>query len=169
MATTPPVSQASSPTMGASSPTSGGQPPQQLSPEQLQQMQLVVKQCMSILLEEQTADMIVAQARQGDPADVIAGIVGPLLSKVHESAKEAGVEVDMVTMMVAGVQVLGLLAEMLMQADVLADEQQAAQVVGQAAKLAVDKHNAMVTGQGGGAPTNQPQPPAGGGMLSQGV
>lgn len=165
MATTPPNN-------GASPPNSAGQPPQQgLSPEQQQQMQLVVKQCMQMVLDDQSADMIIAKCQQGNAPDVIASIVGPLLAKVHESAKGAGVNVDMVTMMVAGVQVIGTLAEMLWHADVIKSEQEVPAFIGQAAKLAVDKHNAMVPQGAGADPNQQPQqtPPAGGGMLAQGV
>lgn len=162
MATTPPQA------------PGGAQPQQALNPQQIKQMQLVVKQCMQLLLQDQTADMIVAKAKQGQPAKVLADLVGPLLSRVAETAKEAGADVDMVTMMVAGVQVLGLLAEMLFQADVIATEQEAAQVVAQASKIAVDQHNARAKQlqAGGGAqpaPGGAPQPPAGGGMLQQGV
>lgn len=149
---------------------------QQLSPQQLQQMQLVVKQCMRLLLQDQTADMIVAKAKQGQPAQVLAEIVGPLLTQVAQSAKGAGANMSMVTLMVAGVQVFGLLAEMLFQADVIPSEQEAAQVVAQASKIAVDQHNTRV--QSGGAGSGQPaqpapggaaQPPAGGGMMMQGA
>lgn len=159
-------------------PGAGGSPqmPSQLSPEQMQQMQLVVKQCMQLLLQDQTAEMIVAKAKQGQPAQVLADIVGPLLSRVAETADASGVQVDMVTMLVAGVQVLGLLAEMLFQADVIASEQEAAQVVAQASKIAVDQHNARAQQAGGPqpggpaqpAPGGAPQPPAGGGMMMQG-
>lgn len=147
--------------------------PQQLSPEQTQQMELVVRQCMQLLLEETTAKMIVAKAQQGDPAQVIAQLVAPLLRQVHASATEAGAQVDMLTMMVAGVQVMALMAKMLEQADVIPDDAAAAQVVAQASKLAVEQHNASVGGAAGGAP-GQPapagaQPAAAGGMLSQGV
>lgn len=151
------------------------QPQQALSEPQLQQMNLMVKQCMQLLLEDQTADMIVAKAKQGDPAQMLADIVGPLISKVAETASESGVEVDMIASLVAGVQVMGLLAEMLFQADVIATEQEAAQVVAQASKIAVDQHNAraqQMGGAGGGgqpAPGGAPQPPAGGGMMMQGV
>ena len=170
MATTPPVSQASPTNSGGQPPQQGAQPPQQLSQEQIQQMQLVVKQCMQMLLQDQAADMIVAKAKQGDPAQVLASIVAPLLSRIHESASAAGANVGMVTMMVAGVQVLSLLAEMLFQADVIPSEQEAAQVVAQASKIAVEQHNAQVQGQGGAPAQGQPpQPPAGGGMMMQGV
>lgn len=166
MATTPP-------SMGASPPNSGAQPPQQqqLSPEQLQQMQLVVKQCMQLLLQDQNADTIIKKAQLMPPAEVLADIVGPLLSKVAESAQEAGARLDMITTLVAGVQVLGLLAEMLFQADVIATEQEAAQVVAQASKIAVDQHNARAK-QAGGAAGGQPAPgaqPPGGMMMQGGV
>jgi hypothetical protein len=159
----------------------GAQPPggamqQSMNPQQVKQMQLVVKQCMQLLLQDQTAAMIVAKAKQEPPAQVLASIVGPLLSRVAESAKEAGAEVDMVTMMVAGVQVLGLLAEMLFHADVLPNEQDMVTVVAEASKIAVQQHNAnAMKMQGAGqppgappAPGGAPQPPAGG-MISQGV
>ncbi len=161
------------PNMGAHPPQAGGvQPPHGMTPEQMKQMQLVVKQCMQMLLQDQTADMIVAKAKEGQPAQVIADLVGPLLSKVSESAAASGVEVGMVTMMVAGVQVMGILAEMLFQADVIPSEQQLPQLVAEASKIAVQQHNAnaqQMQGQGKQpAPAGAAPPPAGGGMMMQG-
>lgn len=168
--------QATSPVGGASAP---GSMPQQLSPQQLQQMQLVVKQCMQLLLQDQTAKAIVAKCQQGNAADVVGGMVADLLGRVHESARGAGANVDMVTMLVAGVQVIGTLAEMLWHAGVIQAEQQVPQFVAAACKSAVEQHNMGVQqgAQGqqppgaGPAQGNAPQPsqPVGGGMIAQGA
>lgn len=170
MATTPPNSGAGAPQpAGSSPPGSAGQPPQQLAPEQIQQMELIVQQCMSLVLEQQTMEMIVAKAKQGQPARVLADVVAPLLKQVYEAAAGAGAQVDMLVLLGAGIIVLGKLSEGLFQADVVATEQEAMQVAAQAGKLAVDMHNASVGQQPGQPAPGGAQPQAGGGMLQQGV
>lgn len=156
-----------------SSPAGSAQPAQAMTPQQQQQMELIVKQCMRVLLEDAAAHTIVVKASKpgNNPAKVLAAIVAPLLAQIAATAKQAGAEPDTVTFMVAGVQVLGLLVEMLIVADVV-EEANGPAVVADAAKRAVEMHNAAL--QGGGqpaAPQGQPPqaPPAGGGMLSQGA
>lgn len=152
----------------------GGVNPAQLkglNPQQIQQMQQVVKQCMQVLLSNESAKTIISKCRMmGHPAQVIADTVAPLLSRVHEAAMGAGKNIEMLTMMVAGVQVIATLAEMLWHADVIKSEQDMLQVVGEASKLAVDKHNNDVTQQGGASSTPPQQAaPAPGGMIAQGA
>jgi hypothetical protein len=140
-------------------------PGQTLTPEQDQQRQLVARQCMELLSEDATAQMIVAKAQQGDPAKAIADVVVPLLRRVAEAAQEAGAEPDMLAMLVGGFEVIAKLAELMWHAGVVEDEKQVPTLAAQAAKLAVDQHNASL--QQGNAP--QPEPAAGGGMIAQGA
>lgn len=147
------------PPQGAQPPQGSGQPAaQQLSPEQIRQMQVMSKQAMELLSEQGTSEMIVQRAEQGDPAQVIAQIVVEVTSRLFEAATNAGQKVDMVTILVTGLQIIGSLAELLAAADVVPKEQ-LPQFVAQASKIAVDQHNAMV--QGGGAGGGQPQPQPG--------
>jgi hypothetical protein len=134
-------------------------PQQAMTPEQTRQLQVMSKQAMSFLLEDQTAAQIVQKAQQGDPQQVVADIVLAIMQRLYEAATKAGQQVEMVTLLVTGIQIIGDLAEMLGAAGVLPKEPQAqAQFVGAVSKLCVDKHNSMV--QGGGqqpAPAQQPQ------------
>jgi hypothetical protein len=132
-------------------------PQQALSQEQIRQLQIMSKQAMGLLLEDATAEQIVAQARAGDASQVIAGIVVPLMQRLHEAASGAGQNVEMVTLMVTGLQIIGTLTEMLVEAGVV-PEAEAQQFVAQTSKLAVDQHNQQVQQQGGGQPGAQGAP-----------
>ena len=148
MATQPPQQAAQPPQDGGAG---APQLPQQaLSPEQIQHMKIMSKQAMSFLLEDDTAQQIVQRAQQGDPQQVVADIVTTIMGRLYEVATQAGQQVDMVTLLVTGIQIIGDLAEMLGEAGVLPDDPQAqAQFVGAVSKIAVDKHNATVQQQGG--------------------
>ena len=52
---------------GAAPAAAGGMPSQPLTAQQVQQMQIMSKQAMGLLLEDQTAEQIVLAAQQGDP------------------------------------------------------------------------------------------------------
>jgi hypothetical protein len=120
---------------------------QGLSQQQIQQMQLVVKQALGELLQDDTADMLVKQAQQGNPQEIVARAIGPLLQAVYQSAADAGQNLDMVTVLAAGVQVIGVVGEMLVKAGVI-PEQELPSFCAAVAKMAVDQHNAAQGGQG---------------------
>lgn len=152
-------------------PAPGGAQPQQaqgLNPQQIQQMQTMVKQAMGLLLEEQTADTIVAKAQQGNPQRMVTDLAVDLMGKLYEAATQAGQQIDMVTLMVTGLQIIGTLTEMLVAGGVLT-EQDAPQFVAGVSKMAIQKHNqAVQSGQMGQAQAAPPQQPPGapaGGMM----
>lgn len=120
-------------------------PQQPLTPEQTRQMQIMAKQAMGLLLEDATAEMIVQQSQQGEPAQVIAQMVVGVMGQLYEAASGAGQQVEMVTLLVTGIQIIGTLAEMLVAAGVI-EEATLPQFVAQASKIAVDMHNATVSG-----------------------
>lgn len=145
------------PPQGAPGP--GGQP---LTAEQTKAMQLIVKQALSELLQDDTAAMLVKNAQSGDPKAAVVRMVSPILNSIYATATEAGAKVDMVTVLAAGIVIIGTLAEMLVQADVL-QEPEIPQFCAEVAKMAVDEHNSSLQdgsmppdAAGGGAP------PAGG-------
>jgi hypothetical protein len=142
---------------GAGAPTM----PQQLNPDQLRKMQVMVKQAMGLLLQDDTAEHLVAKAKQGEPQQVVAEVVSGLLGQLYQAATEAGQEVDMVTMMVTGIQIIGTLAEMLAHEGVIPQEQ-LPQFVAAAGKIAVDQHNATVQGGAQQQPTGSGAAMAGG-------
>lgn len=138
-------------------PAGGGAQPQLpkggLTPEQTRQLQIMSKQAMGLLLEDATAAQIVKSAQSGDPQQVVSDIVLRVLEQLYQAATQAGQQIDMVTLLVTGIQIIGDLAEMLGAAGVLPDDPQAqAQFVGAVSKIAVDKHNAMVSGGGAQQP-----------------
>lgn len=154
-------------------PAPGGAQPQQaqgLNPQQTDQARKVATQAMGILLERETAETIIAKAKQGNPARVIADLSVDLVGKIYQSAKEAKppAEIDMVTLMVATVQIIGTLTEMLVEGEVLT-EQDAPQFLAGVCKMAIQKHNqAVQSGQMGQAQAAPPQRPPGapaGGMM----
>jgi hypothetical protein len=113
----------------------------------MRQLQVMSKQAMSFLLEDTNAQQIVQQAQQGDPQQVVADVVTRVLQHLYEAATQAGQQVEMVTILVTGIQIIGDLAEMLGAAGVLPQDPQAqAQFVGAVSKICVDKHNATVQG-----------------------
>jgi hypothetical protein len=137
-------------------PAAGGAPQmpvQALTEEQTRQMQLMSKQAMELLLEEATTDQILRMAESGDPQQAIAKIVTGLLDRLYEAASNAGQQIEMVTMLVTGIQIIGVLAELLVTAGVI-QEQDAPAFIGAVSKIAVDAHNARVGG-GGAQQQNQ--------------
>jgi hypothetical protein len=148
----------------------------ELTDEKVKQMQLMVKQAMSILLEDTSAEMIVNRCKQEDASMVLAETVNGIMGDIWSTAQEAGTDVDMVTVMVAGMQVIGTLSELLVVEGIVPKEK-APEFVAGTCKLAVEMHNATIkqmAQQGGEAPApDAPQPaqaaPAGGGMIAQGA
>jgi len=63
---------------------------QGLSQQQIQQMQLVVKQALGELLQDDTADMLVKQAQQGNPQEVVARAIHRLRLPVDQCIVERG-------------------------------------------------------------------------------
>lgn len=125
-------------------------------------MQVMVKQAMGLLLEDATAEQIVSRSRSGDPQQVIATIVVEVLGRLYEAATQAGQNVGMVTLLVTGIQIIGTLTEMLIEAGVLQQEQ-AQEFIGAVSKMAVDQHNQQIQAGGGAAP-----PPGAGAPPQQG-
>lgn len=153
------------PATPAAQPGAAGGMPQSLTPDQVRKMQIATKQAMSFLLQDQTAQAIVQKAKQGNPQEVVADVVVSVLGKVHQAASAAGQmgegPEDTVTMLVAGVQIIGDLAEMLAAGGVLPNDPQAlAQFVAQTANIAVQKHNEQMQQQGTGQPPQQGAAPA---------
>jgi hypothetical protein len=129
----------------------GAQLPQQgLTPEQTRQMQIMSKQAMRLLSEEATSDQIVQRAQQGDAKRVVAEVVSSVLRGLYAAASEAGQNIEMVTVLVTGIQIIGDLAEMLVAAGVVPAEQET-QFVADTSKIAVELHNAALQQQGGAA------------------
>lgn len=145
------------------------QPTQQqtqgLDPQQQKAKDLVVRQAMTHIVggDGSNADAIVTKAQSGDPQEAVLDAVAPLLQAIYDSAQKAGAQVDMLTMMVAGIEVIGNLAEMLASAKIIpGDEKSIASFAAEVAKKAVLEHNQRV--QGGGeqpAMPAAPQPPGG--------
>jgi hypothetical protein len=149
----PPNSGGATPPAGA---TGGAQLPQQpLTPEQTRKMQLMAKQAMGLLLEDATAQQIVKMAQGGDPQQVVAQIVVRTMHRLFEAGQAAGQldpnnPADIVASMVAAVQIIGDLTEMLVQAGVV-QQAQAPQFIAVTTKAALEQHNANATQKGGAA------------------
>jgi hypothetical protein len=124
----------------------GAQPQQQLSPQQLQQMQLISKQAMEVLLQSDMAESIVARAQSGDPMQVTAEITLQLLRQINTAATQAGQQVEMLPFMVASVQIISTIGEMLEAGEVLTAEE-LPQFVANTCKVLVETHNATVSKQ----------------------
>lgn len=137
---------------------------QQVSPEQLRAMQLIVRQAMGVLLQDDTAENIVQRAQAGDPKQVVAETAIGIVKRVWESANSAGAQVDILTCMLAATQIIGTLSEMLAKAGVIS-EQELPQFAAQACKIAVDLHNGQLQEGGAPAPGAQAQPAPPGGMI----
>lgn len=140
MKPTKPTKPVTAPGRGGAKVAAAAQIPGALNPQQLRQMQLMVKQAMGLLLADDSADMIVNKAKQGDPKQVIVSIMLDLMPRLHEAALSGGVKVDMVTELVAGFQIIATLSEMLSAAGIV-PEQQLPQFTADVAKATVDAHN----------------------------
>lgn len=129
---------------------------QALDPVQQKAKDLMVRQAMSFLLKDEHAQHIIAKAKAGDPKAAVIEAMTPLLQNIHQMASVAGAKVEMVTVLVAGIEITAALAKMLEVAGVMTEQEIPAFCV-DVAKEAVAQHNAKV--QSGQQP---PQP--GGGM-----
>lgn len=144
-----------------------GLPSQPMTADQVRKMQTMAKQAMSLLLEDAHANQIVQAAKQGDPKQVVSDLVLKVMQQVWQAGAQAGALTetpgDIVAAMVAGLQIIADLTEMLIAAGVL-QQSEAQGFVGEVSKIVVTQHNAGV--QGGGqqppaaAPPQQPQPGA---------
>lgn len=117
--------------------------PQALTPEQVKQMQLIVKQGLSHLLDSQNAAYLVKKAEATDPVATVAQAVAPVLKAIYASASESGVKVDMVVVLVAGIQIIATLAKML-ESQGLIEEAQIPQFCADVSKIAVGAHNSEI-------------------------
>lgn len=154
---------AAPPAPGGAGAAAAGQQAQTMTPEKRQQFDLVVKQALGVLLQDETAQHIVTACQQGDPKQVVADAVGPLLTSIYASAKDAGAGLDMVTLLAAGIAIISYMGDMLATAGVIT-EQEIPQFCAQAGQLAVQQHNAAVqggAGAGAGAPQTGAAAPAG--------
>lgn len=116
--------------------------PGQLTPQQVQQMQLIVKQALSHLLEGDNAKFLVTKAESGDPKAAVVEAVSPVLKTIYATAREAGAKVDMVVVLAAGIQIIAVLAKMLESQGLLTEDQIPA-FCADVSKLAVAQHNAQ--------------------------
>lgn len=131
------------------------QQPTPLDPAQSKARDLMVKQAMRFLLDDQTAQHIVTKAQAGEPKAAVVDAVAPLLRNIYEVASASGAKIEMVTLLAAGIEIVAVLAKMLETTGVLTEDQIPA-FCADVAKDAVAQHNAKVEG---GA-----QPKPGGGM-----
>ena len=147
-----------------------------IDPAQKKAMELMVRQGMSFLLQDDNANHIVMKAKAGDPKAAVLEAVTPLLEQIYQMASVAGAKVDMVTVLAAGIQIIAGLAKMLEAADILTEDQIPA-FCADVAKEAVNKHNVKVyqagqkkpPGMMGAKPPMQPAPPPGGAQPQPGV
>ena len=138
-----------------------------LDAQAMKQKDLVVRQALSHILKPETMDAIIAKAQNGDPKQAVLDAVSPLLQSVYDTASESGAQVSMLVMLVAGIEVIGNVAEMLGAAGVIpGDEKAVAMFAAEVGKMAVEEHNQRVQGGGQPAPGGAPQPAAPGGMMA---
>ena len=136
---------------------------QGLNPQQQKAKDLIVRQAMTHIVggDGANAKAIMAKAEAGDPKEAVLDAVTPLLQAIYDSAQQAGAQVDMLTMLVAGIEVIGNLAEMMASAGLIPqDEKSIATFAAEVAQKAVLEHNQRVQ-EGGGQPSSAPQPPGG--------
>ena len=117
--------------------------PQALTPQQVQQMQLIVKQALSHLLDSKNAAYLVKKAEASDPVATVAQAVAPVLKAIYASATESGIKVDMVVVLAAGIQIIAMMAKML-ESQGLLKEAQIPQFCAEVSKIAVSAHNADI-------------------------
>lgn len=146
------------PAGAAAGPGAGGAPQgQPLTAEQQQGYDLIVKQALGFLLDDNHARLLVQKAQSGDPRQVIADAVGPLLQQIYGAAKQAGANVDMVTLLAAGINVITVLAQMLSVAGII-QEADIPKFCKGVAEMAITQHNSTVQQQGQGGQGAAPQP-----------
>lgn len=145
--------------MATAQPKVAPQQMQGLDPAQLAKMKVMAKQAMGLLLEDQHVDLLLKQARAGDPSTVVATMVLGVMRQIYEAGSQAGQlsqdPKDMVAMMATAIQIIGNLTEILVS-DGVVPEDQAAQFVAATSKKAVDMQNQGA--QQGGAPQGGPPP-----------
>ncbi len=139
---------------------------QQLTEAEVKQMQMVVKQALGVLLEDDNAKFIVDKAKQGDPKTVVVEAVAPLLQNIYGAADAAGTKVNMVVVLAAGIQIIAVLAKMLEAGDILTEDQ-IPSFCADVSKMAVAQHNQKAQTMGGQTPAGMPAAPsAPGGMMN---
>lgn len=124
---------------------------QKLNPQQQQSYDIIVKQAVAFLLQDEHMKAIIDSASAGnDPVAATVRALVPLMQSIYAAASKAGAKVDMVTLLAASIEVIANIAEMLATAGVITKEEipQFSQKVAQAA---VQQHNAGVAGQQGAA------------------
>lgn len=135
--------------------------PQTLTPQQVKQMQMIVKQALGHLLDSESAAYLVKRAEATDPVTTTAQAVAPVLKTIYASASESGVKIDMVVVLAAGIQIIAMMGKML-ESQGLMTEEQIPKFCADVAKIAVSAHNAEV-------PAPEPAPAPAGMMGAQGV
>jgi hypothetical protein len=122
---------------------------------------MAVKQAMSHILQDDEANAIITKAESVGPEEAALDAVVPLLQSIYDSAAEAGVQIEMLTLLVAGMEIIGALAEMMAAAGLIPkDEKAVADFAVKVSKMAVDEHNQRVQGEQNAPPPGAP--PAGG-------
>jgi len=135
---------------GVSDPAQGvdGQP---LTADQQKAYDIMVKQAVGFLLQDQHMKAIIDSASAGnDPVGATVRALMPLMQSIYQAASQAGAKVDMVTVLAASIEVIANIAEMLATAGVITKEE-IPQFSQKVAKAAVQQHNAGVAGQQGAA------------------
>lgn len=143
---------------------------QQLTPEQRKAFDMVTRQALTFLLEDDHAKLIIAKAKAGDPKLAIVDAIQPVLQGIWTSAEQAGANLEMPIFLAAGIQVITILSEMLAVSGIIAEKDIPA-FAKSVAEEAVQQHNAGLQGkpdaqQQGQMPPMKPQGLAGmaGGM-----
>jgi hypothetical protein len=122
-----------------------------LSPEQMKAFNMVSKQALEFLLEDNNAKLIVAKAQQSDPQTAIVESIRPVMQGIWQAAEQSGVNLDLPVFLAAALNVITILADMMAVQGVIPEEQ-VAQLAQSAAQEAVKQHNAEM-------PQEQPQEP----------
>jgi hypothetical protein len=114
-----------------------------LSPEQMKAFNMVSKQALEFLLEDNNAKLIVAKAQQSDPQTAIVESIRPVMQGIWQAAEQSGVKLDLPVFLAAALNVITILADMMAVQGVI-PEDQVAQLAQSAAQEAVKQHNAEV-------------------------
>ncbi len=125
---------------------------QSLAPNQQKAMSIMLKQAMSFLTEEGTAEHILMKAEQGDPKGAVVDAVVPLLKQIYGASQAAGAQVEFPTLLATGLAIVLKLAELLADAGIIQKDQIPA-FAAEASKVAIEQHNASIQGGGKPAPT----------------
>jgi hypothetical protein len=137
---------------GKDMPTQPGKAGQKgLSPEQQKAFNMVSKQALEFLLEDNNAKLIVAKAQQSDPQTAIVEAIRPVMRGIWQAAEQSGVKLDLPVFLAAALNVITILADMMAVQGVIPEEQ-VAQLAQSAAQEAVKQHNAEMPQEPQGAP-----------------